>query len=66
MFYIYIRWFFVVLLFLSAFLGTLIFLSEWEVHQRTWIYAVGTFALFVGVPLSCIGFGYSYVAEGLE
>ncbi len=54
------------LLFLSAFLGTLIFLSEWEVHQRTWIYAVGTFALFVGVPLSCIGFGYSYVAEGLE
>ena len=53
------------IIFLSAFVGTLMFISDWEWQQHI-TYAIGTFAWFVCVPAFSIAFGYSFVMQGLE
>lgn len=53
------------IVFLSAFVGTLMFITDWEWQQHI-TYAIGTFAWFVVVPAFSLAFGYSFVMQGME
>ena len=53
------------IVFLSAFVGTLMFITDWEWQQHI-TYAIGTFALFVAFPFFSLAFAYSFVMQGME
>ena len=63
--YLVLRVLFLIIVFLSAFVGTLMFITDWEWQQHI-TYAIGTFAWFVCVPAFSLAFGYSFVMQGLE
>ena len=63
--YLVLRILCLLIIFLSAFVGTLMFITDWEWQQHI-TYAIGTFAWFVCVPAFSIAFGYSFVMQGLE
>ena len=63
--YLVLRVLCLIIVFLSAFVGTLMFITDWEWQQHI-TYAIGTFAWFVCVPAFSLAFGYSFVMQGLE
>tara|TARA_R100000742_G_C4178234_1_gene14237 strand:- start:40 stop:381 length:342 start_codon:yes stop_codon:yes gene_type:complete len=63
--YLILRGLCLIIIFLSAFVGTLMFITDWEWQQHI-CYAIGTFAWFVCVPAFSLAFGYSFVMQGME
>ena len=63
--YLVLRILCLIIVFLSAFVGTLMFITDWEWQQHI-TYAIGTFAWFVCVPTFALAFGYSFVMQGME
>ena len=63
--YLILRGLCLIIIFLSAFVGTLMFITDWEWQQHI-TYAIGTFAWFVAVPTFALAFGYSFVMQGME
>ena len=60
--YLILRGLCLIIIFLSAFVGTLMFITDWEWQQHI-TYAIGTFAWFVCVPAFALAFGYSFVMQ---